>query len=102
MRALKTIRLIWTFYKNFFFASLVINACCLSAFWVYGFDVYFAMFWLKVISLGLIYYFVNSYKSKEYYYYQNLGVSKVLLWTATLGFDFFLFIFLIIQTYKFK
>ena len=54
------------------------------------------------MSLGLTYYFINSYKNKEYYYYQNLGVSKSFLWAVTLTFDFALFIFLIIQTYHLK
>jgi len=53
-------------------------------------------------SLGLTYYFINSYKNKEYYYYQNLGLSKALLWIAILTFDFALFIFLIVLIYKFK
>jgi hypothetical protein len=102
MRPFKTIWLILTFYRSFFFVSLVIAACSLSIFWKYGFSVFFGLFWLKIATLGLTYYFINSYKSKEYYYFQNLGVSKVLLWALTLTFDFALFIFLIIQTYKFK
>ena len=35
------------------------------------------------------------------YYYQNLGVSKALLWTTTLIFDLAIFLFLIFQIYKF-
>ena len=102
MQPLKTIRLIWTFYRSFIFLSLTITACCISVFWMYGFSVFSKLFWLKIVTLGLTYYFINSYKRKEYYYYQNLGISKLLLWTATLTFDFALFIFLIIQIYQFK
>lgn len=102
MQASRTIRLIWTFYKSFFLASLVITACCLGTFWKYGFSVYSVLFWLKISSLVLIYFFINNYKSKEYYYYQNLGISKALLWVVTFTFDFALFLFLIIQTYKCK
>ncbi|OKL40269.1 hypothetical protein A3841_18260 [Pontibacter flavimaris] len=60
------------------------------------------LFWFKVASLGLIYYFINSYKRKHYYYYLNLGLSRTVLWAATLGFDLFLFIFLIVLAYKLK
>jgi len=98
MRAAKTIRLIWTFYKSFLLASIIITACCVRIFWKYGFSTFLALFWFKVATLGLIYYFIDNYKSREYYYYQNLGISKVLLWAFTLTFDFALFIFLIIQT----
>lgn len=51
------------------------------------------------MTMALIYYFININKKKEYYYYQNLGISKTLLWAASLTFDFILFIFLLILTY---
>ncbi|MET0394241.1 MAG: hypothetical protein ABW019_13935 [Chitinophagaceae bacterium] len=102
MQPLKTIRLTWTFYKSFLFFSLVITTCCLSIFWKYGFSVFFMLFWLKLITLGLTYYFINQYKSREYYYYRNLGVSKSLLWAVTLLFDFALFIFALIQVNRFR
>jgi len=81
---------------------MVITACCIGIFWQHGFSVFDGLFWLKIATLGLTYYFINDYKNKEYYYYQNLGVSRILLWVVILSFDFALFIFLIIQTYKFK
>jgi hypothetical protein len=102
MRPFKTIRLIWMFYKNFLFTSLLITVCCLSIFWKYGLSVFVGLFWLKIVTLGLIYYFINNYKNKEYYYYQNLGVSKAVLWASTLTLDFSFFIFLVIQTNKFR
>ena len=102
MQTFKTIRLIWTFYRSFLFVSLIITGCCLSIFWKYGYSVFFGVFWLKIATLGLTYYFINSYKSKEYYYYRNLGISKALLWMIPLTFDFVFFIFLVIQTNKFR
>jgi hypothetical protein len=102
MHLLKTLSLIWTFYRNFLVASLLVTATCGHLFWKWGFSVFAGIFWLKIATLVLIYHYVNGNKKKEYYYYLNLGVSKVLLWTSTLLFDFALFIFLIIQLYKFK
>ncbi|MEO5594225.1 MAG: hypothetical protein ABIR15_21580 [Chitinophagaceae bacterium] len=102
MQLRKTIRLIITFYKSFFLAASLITACCLVLFYEYGLSIFAVLFWLKAITLGITFYFINSYKNKEYYYYQNLGISKALLWTTTLIFDFALFIFLITQLYKFK
>lgn len=81
---------------------MVITICSLSLFWKHGFDIFVGLFWLKIATLGATYYIINIYKNKEYYYYQNLGVSKTLLWVSTLTFDFAVFIFLIIITYKFK
>ncbi|MEP6749020.1 MAG: hypothetical protein ABJB86_14910 [Bacteroidota bacterium] len=102
MKFLKTIRIIGTFYKSFLLASVLVTACCLGLFWQYGFSIFAVIFWLKAATLAVTFYFINKYKSKEYYYYQNLGLSKALLWGTIIAFDFSLFILLIIQLYKFK
>ncbi len=98
MRLFKTIQLIWTFYKSFLLLSAIITFFCVRAFWKYGFASFFGIFWCKIATLGLTYYLVSTYKKNEYYYYQNLGVSKTLLWTVSLSFDFALFLFLLILT----
>jgi hypothetical protein len=100
LKPLKTIRLLLTFYKGFFLFNFLITLSCLCLFWEYGFSIFAVLFWLKLSTLGLTFYFIRSYKNKEFYYYQNLGVSKVLLWTSTLLFDFCLYIFLLIQVHK--
>jgi hypothetical protein len=102
LRLLKIIRLTWTFYKNFLLLSIIITAFCLRAFWINGFASFFGIFWCKVATLGLIFYFVNINKKNEYYYYLNLGVSKTMLWAVTLSFDFILFILFLILTYHLK
>jgi len=102
MKLFKIIQLNWSFYKNFMFFSAIITGFCLRAIWLYGLSAFFGVFWCKLISLGLIYYFVNSNKKNEYYYYQNLGIGKAILWTATLSFDFILFILLLVLTYHLK
>ena len=102
MRTLRTIRLIWTFYKGFLFASLIITACCLYYFWLYGFSVFTAIFWLKTISLATTSFFMNAYKVREFYYYQNAGISKLLLWISVICFDMAVFILLIILENKLR
>jgi hypothetical protein len=97
---LKNINITCTFYRNFILLSLIITASCLRAFWLFQFKVFFTIFWFKIITLAITYYFVDVYKRKEYYYYQNLGISKTKLWTVTLGVDFALFVLLIILVYK--
>jgi len=80
----------------------MVTAFCINLFWKYGFSIFFSLFWLKAATLGLTYVYINSYKNKEYYYYQNLGVSRLLLWGTTLTFDFSMFIFIIIQAFHLK
>jgi hypothetical protein len=102
MLAIKKIRLLATFYKSFFIASFIINLCCISLFWLNGMGIFVVIFWFKIASLGLTYYFLNSYKNKEYYYYYNLGISKLGLWAFTLIFDLVCYLTLIFLTYQFK
>jgi hypothetical protein len=100
MQHLKTLRLILTFYRSFLFATSIITTACISIFWKYGISTFATLFWFKIITLALVYFFIRTHKAKEFYYYQNLGVSKTLLWTSTLIFDFTIFLFSIITTYK--
>lgn len=102
IQLVKTIRLLLTFYRNFLLLSVIITAFCLRAFWIYGFASFSGIFWCKVVSLGLTYYFININKKNEYYYYQNLGIGKVLLWVATISLDFILFLLLIMLIYRLK
>jgi hypothetical protein len=75
---------------------------CAALFYQYGLAAFVGIFWFKVATMGIISFFINSYKSREYYYYYNLGLAKWLLWTGTLMFDFVLFIFVLVQTNNFK
>lgn len=102
MRLIATIRLIAAFYRSFILASSLITMCCIILLLEYGYSIFMAVFWLKACSMAIIYQYINNYKQQEYYYYYNLGVSKLLLWGATLSFDFILFIILLTQTYKLK
>jgi hypothetical protein len=70
-------------------------------FWEYHFYIFAILFWLKAATLGITFIYKNGYKANEYYYYQNLGVSKTLLWSVSIIFDFSLFILLIFITSKF-
>lgn len=99
---LKTLRLLFLFYRSYWITSNAITATCLYLFSKYGLSIFQALFWFKLVTLGIVYYYVNDLKKKEYFYYQNLGVSKSLLWIVTLSFDFLFFLFLIIQTYRFR
>jgi hypothetical protein len=67
-----------------------------------GMPSFSSVFWFKIMTLGLVYYFVKHNKAKQLYYYLNAGVSPVVLWVSTLAFDFFLFIFLLVLVYQFR
>lgn len=92
---MKTVRLILTFYKSFALTSYLITFICLGL--LYGFGekgIYLiqVLFWFKIFTLAVIVYSVNIYKRNEYYYYKNLGLSKLTLWIPILIFDFTFFL----------
>lgn len=96
---IKTIRLLLTFYKSFALVSFAITFACLGL--MFGFKtngIYMiqALFWFKIATLAVIVYAVNSYKTKEFYYYKNHGMSKLALWMPILVFDFLFFLISII------
>lgn len=86
------LRLILSFYRSFAFASATLTFACISIVYANGIYAFTVVFWFKMATLGLIFYFINNYKKHELYYYKNLGVSKWMLWIPTLTFDFILFI----------
>lgn len=97
---MRAVRLILTFYRNFFLVSLIVTLLCMYSLHLNGLRAFFAAFVCKTLTLATFIYVVNIYKRKEYFYYQNLGVSKLTLWSSTLFIDYILFITLMIITYK--
>jgi hypothetical protein len=91
-----TLRLIITFYKSYALASWIITLSCMSIILAGGLKTLAALFWFKIITFGVIIYFINMYKRKEFYYYKNLGLSKLLLWISSGAIDLMFFVLLLI------
>lgn len=96
------LRLILTFYRSYFFASFLVTLAFSFLFWQYGYSIFSTLFWGKLVTLFIIYNFIRSYKNNEFYYYQNLGLSKKVLWVSTLTVDMLLYLFVIVQVNKFR
>jgi hypothetical protein len=91
-----------TFYRSFAFYSWIITLSCIIIMYTNGIKTLTALFWFKIITLASIVYFINSFKNDEFYYYKNLGLSKLFLWISSLLFDFILFISLLALTLKIR
>jgi hypothetical protein len=91
----RTIRLLLTFYRGFFIPGFLITLTCGVLFREYGWSILSTLFWLKLGSMTLVFFFIRTYKSREFIYYQNLGLSRTFLWTSTLLFDFVLYLLLL-------
>lgn len=93
---MKTLRSIFTFYKSFALVSFMLTLICLNIIYINGIKTFTLLFWFKILTMVLIFNYVNSYKKKEFYYYKNLGISKLQLWLPILIFDLFVFLVLMI------
>ncbi|HAO47678.1 MAG TPA: hypothetical protein DCQ97_12175 [Chitinophagaceae bacterium] len=98
----KIIKLFLTFYRSYFIASFTLTGCCAYIYWLHGIDIFTFIFWLKILTLGVILLYLNTYKKKEFYYYMNLGISKKILLGTTAVFDCFIFLILIILVNKIR
>ena len=99
---MKTLRLISTFYKSYFIASSTTTIICIALLYKNDISIITFLIWFKFITFGLIAYYINSYKKKEFYYYQNLGLSKLFLWISTIIIDVLLFIIVMTFTLQIK
>jgi hypothetical protein len=98
----RSIRLIVTFYNTYNIPSILISLLSAAILMKSGLSFFVVVFWFKLISMAFIITFINSYRKKEYFYYQNLGLSKMALWAGSLVFDFVLFLVLLIFAYQLR
>jgi hypothetical protein len=97
MKMNNKIRLLATFYRSVCLAALFFSAIGIFILIEKGFSAFNVVFWFKIITTGLIVYNKTTNRGNEFFYYQNLGLSKTMLWTFTLGFDFLLFILAVLM-----
>lgn len=84
---IKSIRILLTFYQAFLVASFLITVACAALLFGLGINALVYLFWFKVFTSAVFYWAVDTYKKKEYFYYQNLGFSKTKLWLFSLSVD---------------
>jgi len=89
---MRLFRIVFTFYKSFIVASGIISIACLSTIFINGLKTLSSVLIFKLFTLGIIILYINLYKKKEFYYYQNLGLPRTHLWIYALGLDLILFV----------
>ncbi len=99
---MRSLKLISRFYTGLFLANLLVTLSCIGLRIVFGDKVHLVLpilFWYKAIATVLIFYLGTYNKKNEFYYYQNLGVSRSKLIISTILFDIFLGIVLFTITF---
>jgi hypothetical protein len=88
------------FYQSFCFTSILISLLCGFLLFGGGSAFYFSLFLFKIITSGLIFFYMREYKSKEFYFYKNLGISQKALWIFSAIIDFAIFFLIIILVWN--
>lgn len=100
MQVQKKIRLLWIFYRSFAVATLAITVCSTWIFYTFGLHAFFLLFWLKLATLGIVFFYVRKAKENEFFYYLNLGVSPPSLWIFSFGIDLTVFLMTLAAIYR--
>lgn len=95
MHTVKILKLLLTYHLSIFVTTvtLYIAGAIALNYMDTGFQPF--IIWFKILTLGIGGYFISSYKRKEFYYYQNLGMPKMFLWICKFSFDLTLFLALL-------
>ena len=96
----RLLRSLYSFYLNHFFVNLVITIISAGLYREFGNAALSMICWFKIITASIFCFSVNANKKKEFVYYQNLGISKQLLWAGTIAVDLLVFIILMILSKK--
>ena len=99
---IKKLHLLWAFYKNLAFVLFVVNCVSWFLFFKIGMHSLTVILYFKVISSGCMVSYISSYKKSEFYYYQNMGLSRIFLWKYTLCADFVFLVLLLLLTAQFS
>jgi len=97
---MKTINLLFSFYRTYALFSLLMTICCDYILYKWGINTLNTLVWFKVLTLSLAFLHIRNYKKYEMYYYLNLGLSKRVLWISTMAFDLILFFISLITIIK--
>jgi hypothetical protein len=94
----KKLSLLYRFYLNFLLVSMIVTFAIVTSTLIYAFgvSVLVILVWFKILTMAVFAFYLNTYKQHDFYYYHNLGLSKLMLFTSTLGLDFVIFILLML------
>lgn len=87
---MRSIKIFFRFFKNIANISGILLIVSITLFYKYGYSVIGPIIILKLITFLPTFYIVNSSFKKEYFYYENLGFNRYLLWGMTALIDFFI------------
>jgi len=92
---MRFVKSILTFYSFFSVSSISITLCSLFILYQWGEETLTPVIWFKVVTLLFTIYIITDYKSDEFLYFKNIGISKITLWLSSLIIDTVIFLLLV-------
>ena len=89
---LRGLRLYWSYYRTFCFPSLILSVWITILALPHGAAEAVFAFWIKLFTLGLILTFSWNLRTREFYYYRNLGIGTRSLLVVTFCLDLALYL----------
>jgi len=86
---MRIVRSFWMFYKKLVIPALSMSAAIASMAFINSGNFSFKWFGISYIIVVPMfqYYIYETRNPNEYYFYYNMGISKPILWLATLTFS---------------
>lgn len=88
IKIMRNIKIFFKFFKNIAAISGITFIISIILFFKYGYSVISPIIILKLITFLLTFYIIDSSFKKKYFYFENLGFTKYLLWGITALIDF--------------
>ena len=99
---MKRISAIISFYRPFAISSSLITSFFLYLVYKNGLALFNFLLIYKIIFVCLVLIYYHTYRNIEFYYYKNLGISKMTLSMCALLLDISIFIFMTILIYNIR
>ena len=90
------LRHILKFYSSFAPAALIVTLACGYLYYTLGNNALVILIWFKLFTNFIVYYIIRQVREKKLYYYYNLHISKLRLWSVAFAADMLLLIFLLL------
>ena len=86
---MRIVKSFWMFYKKLVIPALTMSAAIAAIALIYSGNFSFKWFGISyMIVVPVFHYYIYEVRNpNEYYFYYNMGLSKPLLWLATLIFS---------------
>lgn len=91
-RLIQHVLLLLRIFRSFAFFVIILDVICVSLLSNLGISAFNGIFWFKLVASFAGYWIIFQNKKEIFYYYYNLGLTKLNILVSIASFDFVTFI----------